>query len=1592
MKRFDRLALDFWYARHRRWTQLRRRLYQDLLAGRKVSVATGRMIWSRIATLIVVLLSVGLMIVFRDAIQLGIQQIYSASAIAIDNVFRGDNPVLKTVVTILFMLGAVFLLLLVRALIRGLSWIASWLIPPRYAMPHISIPHISALQAGVFTWVFSLIVSAWYGWYVAVGVPSQARTASDGGVEAITYSDVVLALILSVALALMIAAIVAAWNIFRQRQRHIVYQFEYQSAHQGDGKSESAANNSSATPEQDELRSIALTLTHLLTRHLRRVGGLLAVRQIEALKTQLESPLDLLVTSGQDEALVNQLEQINEVQISNVTFPFGRLIAFIFSNQADTRVRGSVHRNKDGSTEVWVNVFSRRFGQTFDIGRAVIQRPADAQPISDIDLDAVAKTFAIKIARELGGGPRLARSWESLSAFVDGLEASQQRNWWHAIAQYQQAIEHEGEQHSTAAIGHYHIGATLLLQGEPRLALQQLRFAESIGAVTPELLYMLGLALFTLNVQRLGDRDADGVETAKGYLRRALDLDPQLLEAEHLLGIIHYNEGRVYERTRAANNKTSRDEQTAYTIAERSFRRCHHAYERRLIERLRQSPHNDHTARQLAELARTQLMVAHHWADALRSLNIFHIADELYADAQLAFGGKTRNIVDRLLTHARAKRYDDGLKLEVENVRPREHIYLSADAQLYLGWLKAGKHRHTSQPDILVHEAFPHLDFALLLRPRFVDVRNQTNWRSVWQAAIRPQEGKDLKQLETAFAAPAFPIDGASHQGPDNNDLSLRLREYGYRAQAIEKDDTEQKKDDIRWTVINSFIQQSSTSKDKNQSGSIWQRHRQAYKHYIKLRDDAAKILYDADRGGRLFSQAILEHRHQLAEEASEIWNNYAEDWQQLAEAKKLQEQRAWASSHGSDTSKIQYGLRWSLDVFMQISSLACHLLASCNAFAHVKCIAATGRAVLEHWIDLWNELHRTAEQEGQNNEVPRDQKYRFSPLVLRYYLITLHSWEALAFQRGIGPALPAANGGQMELLARLEQLRNAANAHRFGQHPLYLFVCAEYYRACGMLNDATNTLHELLNATEAFETRSYNPFNFTLGIIKDDLQNKPSSFDSISLRQRLFYYERISGQQQFEYFVNNARVYTKLAEIASLAGNERAGIDYLFQALTWSPYADFDLENFVKLIAALIRSDRFRDALTAVQEAKSRLGNYPVDITQSGNVLALDVFECIAHTRLNRYDAALSLGLAAARHIAVGSVPAQVQPAHDTTRTTIRAFYQEMERNEKSQNTTRLAIVDLPVLGDFGVVVQLFSQFFGRLCQDDWNILNDDTNHWFEQLRQNSTYEDQHILLNQVANYLKATPHLLDPEPHPTPYPHYDATESAHKLFVHVLRRRDYLHIVQVCELYNNIAYNLAQLEIRLTDAIRYVWTAISFSEYLYKVASEVTGSRGSLLLNSISDRLARYYDTLGWIYYRRRHGRLDASLSNISAGGLDNIFDRLVQREPATIEQLQPDLHLAVYYLERHSLRHSQHLPVPNYHLSRAYLALAEEMTQNNLTNSGAAINVDLLRNHIHKAARHWDIAYDLDKTKRLHADLLQQRRRIDPIRQWLREGWKK
>lgn len=1374
------------------------------------------------------------------------------------------------------------------------------------------------------------------------------------------------------------------WTCIRfvlARQRHLVLRFE--------------------VPDDDKnLTPIATILTHKFVAHLQQIGLLLS-RQVENVNIRLENPLSLFVTSGQEEELIRQLSNLSDFEVSSIRLPVGRLLSIAVISLADTRVRGTVQRTHNGAIEAWVEFYSRKAKRSFEIERITIPNPTE-ELLNDTILDDMARELAVRLAYQLGHTYNLASSWESLKWFLAGLEASSKRNWWYAIANYKRATEIEETVRSSFGTGHYHIGATLLSQGEPHAALEHLQRAEASGPPSPETHYMLALTYLALNYENLDserdrrrnsatmstDKNHDNAYNPKPrtadqqsppllnpdsvpsdiivhHLRTAIRLVENFPEAYHLLGIIYYQLARSAERSKEETLSFAR---VNYLYAAHYFRRAIRGYRKNLYRLRRRSSQAPNTEKERIRIVQDEMIATHHLADALRSLRMFREALEYYRDVQVAFPGRIRNLVDQAMTYCQWENWSMADDFITHEISQRTYAVWTADTQLYWAWAAAGSVNKPSKWQSLLHRVWAitrsvnkrilgstfqdhkaevdrtnilrsltRLDMAIFLRPRFIFRRKQTDWTQVWKRKnpsmgigsnlvtySYPQNFLDTYQANLGASDPFNAL--LHHQA----DLWIVWRIYTYLYDELygaylNKHKIE--KDDLAILLKSALPRQGSDSKGwYPDSRSGYSKFRQVVEALRNHRRAAAELLFISDQERLLMRPDIIWKRLQLCKQAYVNWELAHKLWETEMVSAKAETKR----------NGIQFAMRWQLDVYVQVATFTCRLLAHSQDYERLE---RTSDAAVNHvsqWIEFWANTYRNG--------------FRFNPNLLRYHYITLITWRA--YSNLMLRIQPGHKADIRHLLQGINVLQATAQNFRQTQHPLFLYVRAKHYQLAELHREAINDFVALLHVIEPFDSRSFNPFDFTLTLVREDLKEESKELLHEDVRTQLFYLERVSGQQQFDFLVNNAEIYRELALLLQKTGETHSSIDYLLRGLTWSPYKDFDMDNFVKLATSLLSLDMFREALAVVEEAKSRVGNYSKGSLRTSSLITLYVLECILRSRLENYGEALELGILLAEQKPFIIEQLENIPEEGNPQKQFANPFDHMTSFFSCLNSTDPTVfinkfVQEPETLQWSKIATLFDKLLAHLP------LNKLANN-FEEWRISTKSEEwldlplEHFDARRLEKVLAT---LRNQKPIQSDV-HYEW------LMIREIRllaaKGACLLFIQACELYNNIAYNLAKLGIAPSTARRYSTVAIFVMHELIWYLQQAESMGNTDLAIVFSQRLAQYYDTHAWIYFRRRK-----------------------KCEPRE----ESDLQTAITILKDFSLAYDQNHPMPHYHLARAYLALAEGIWQDVEKASPAIPKVaEEIRHCLTQASHHWKIANSLDKSGRLTADLRACRQRIN------------
>jgi hypothetical protein len=268
-------------------------------------------------------------------------------------------------------------------------------------------------------------------------------------------------------------------------------------------------------------------------------------------------------------------------------------------------------------------------------------------------------------------------------------------------------------------------------------------------------------------------------------------------------------------------------------------------------------------------------------------------------------------------------------------------------------------------------------------------------------------------------------------------------------------------------------------------------------KCYVHLRNEFAKSMYDSDRLSMLYDVEIQRKQALIAVDLHKAWK-WCHDW--------------WNSSNDNptNTNRITFGQRISIELYLQLSLLTCLLLAKCRSFNVLLSVSTDALAVYNSWRTLWNDVYKDKKTEDQTYNV----------LILRYYYVSLESWCALAKLRlddNLHSNTTNSDIINQNMLKELYRFRAIDRNIGFAEHPLHIYVCSEYYRKLSMPNEASNSLIELISAIDLYDYQRFSPFNLTIGVSKDNLSlQSHKTYQECSSHEKLRYYERITGQQQF--------------------------------------------------------------------------------------------------------------------------------------------------------------------------------------------------------------------------------------------------------------------------------------------------------------------------------------------------------------------------------------------------------------------------------------------------------------------------------------------
>jgi tetratricopeptide (TPR) repeat protein len=536
-------------------------------------------------------------------------------------------------------------------------------------------------------------------------------------------------MLLGVSSALVLGTLYFIAWAYHHRQKYVVLPFHVEGA------------DNPVT--EARLKGVGSQLMHAITDEIRHIGALMQYRQVENAQVNAGSALAHFVATGQEPPFINELTMLSSLDRSMPLSLLGTFAVTLTRSLAVIRLSGTLRQQSDGSLVLDIQLL-RRGNQIASVVKAIV----GLSSIEDIDpgiAQTVAREAAIALILQLGNNYHLASSSQSLQYFLSGLNASNERNWWRAIQDYQQAINAESER-TSFGIAHYHLGAALLAVGEIEQARTHFELAEASGPPIAESYYMAAVALAKKHWDKLDQNDAlfEQIETR---CRLALRLRNRFPEAYHLLGAVHYQRAKLQESSTSTSKGAERSKNTwdlGYSQATRCFRKAIRDYDRQIRGIVRGTNSPQSTRHELDRVLQARMTATHQLADSLRALWLLWEADTFYEDVTTYQKDNLRNLVDRAQTYCLAESWQRAEEFLANEVLTVPEAEWHADANLYFGWaliggandlLRFGRFYPATFSEKrmvqnLLGRAITHVDYAIHQRPRFITPRRQTDWVS----------------------------------------------------------------------------------------------------------------------------------------------------------------------------------------------------------------------------------------------------------------------------------------------------------------------------------------------------------------------------------------------------------------------------------------------------------------------------------------------------------------------------------------------------------------------------------------------------------------------------------------------------------------------------------------------------------------------------------------------------------------------------------------------------------------------------------------------------------------------------------------------
>lgn len=1017
------------------------------------------------------------------------------------------------------------------------------------------------------------------------------------------------------------------------RQKHLVLPFKIVNA------------------DSKELQSMAYLMTHMFVDELQRIRKLLQIRQVEMADIGRDSGLALFVTSGREQELIEEFETLGEIRLSsglNVSIPFAGILSILAARLARSTVRGHIQKRSDNSIDIWAEI-SIRGGNTQSIGLVKVL-PIGSDRIGEQTMREKASELAGKLMLKTGNITHIANSWDSFQYFLAGLEASHEGNWWYAISNYRRAIHIEEAEQNTFGLGHYHLGAALLFQGDYFLGLEHLRIARASGPLMAETHYMVALAKLYMDANNLDNPHL--FARIDKILETACNLKPSFPEAYHLWGMIYYIRARLIEEHRQVGSSFTFNKALPYyrRATKHLFQALNQYWSdyRKLLQQKSDSSQSSD-----AELRRLMIDITattHKLGDALRGQQLYSEADSFYDDVIEVHPENIRTLIDRGKTYCLAQNWQRAfyylskriMQEHQTDLQSESYFFWQPEANLYMAWTKVGgvvgeRKIEFNTAKHLFFEAIAELDYALTMQPSFTRPWRETNWlpQFLVTAFILSGDRTDLERYQSGFS-PLFRLIQwgwyqiqsrwswtNSNREPiinsllpniprtlSNNEEQL-IMEVGEAASmenssSDDLEDSSSKKNKLAtWVAKVSGAEELQTPLGQLR----WLAWRVDSFSFINknAQENCPQAITDENLASCLrgkFQDSLYEEAHRELKEGRK----------KVDELLKLMEEGQRSTGLDFDYARLEIAedLRrmWVIigecpislphetetEIRVQIKDRLVIDLYLELALLRIRMLVEGGayevadKTATTTLIKLENWLlpfKQWWQKRAESGDSFREIPHWFSPKILVFQQATIQAW--LAFAKF--------NCYQDE--ATKQRVQNSPYTNQFkgwldlSSSNEILDLAKKSFDQCRYQPLARYT-EALVLSWQEFQGHAVDRLLLILDTI--NAFDPHTYIPNLSRRYRprqsgtLLYTESISGLKQFDGIMDRSIIHSTIAAISSRQSKPVYALRHYQAAVAWSPYIDRDANNFMRMAQLLDEMGRMEESLAATQEAKRRL------------------------------------------------------------------------------------------------------------------------------------------------------------------------------------------------------------------------------------------------------------------------------------------------------------------------------------------------------------------------------------------------------------------